>query len=106
MCIFLTDSYLVRLGLIPLTALEVLPATLSKNFVGSHPSISDESSKGGRIRCLYGWYRISCRRNIRCGTSQAHAIKSKLFRKRRSCIYYIKAVSKSIPLPREKGHFA
>lgn len=55
---------------------------------------------GGRIRCLYGWYRIRCWRNIRCGTSQAHAIKSKLFRKRRSCIYN---VSKSIPLPRGRA---
>lgn len=36
----------MRLGLIPLTALEVLPATLSKYFLRSHPSISDESSQG------------------------------------------------------------
>lgn len=36
----------MRLGLIPLTALEVLPATLSKDFLRSHPSISDESSQG------------------------------------------------------------
>lgn len=71
--------------------------TLSKDFLRSHPSISDESSQGVES--------AACMDGIESGRAVGFhkLMPSKVSSFGREGVAYIKAVSKSIPLPRGRA---